>query len=164
MTLFCWTIKIVHAFEKNVNMMIYFHVQFYGAFKLDSAREGIEINSLPHSLENGVSKGHSETLILKQNASRSSAIVQLELCLPLRLLFVLFSDGQLLSCSISKKGLKQSEYIKPERKLGAGDAVCASAAAEQQILAVGTKRGVVELYDLAESGLLIRAVSLYDWG
>lgn len=34
----------------------------------------------------------------------------------------------------------------------------------RSILAVGTRRGVVELYDLVESGLLIRTVSLYDWG
>ena len=82
----------------------------------------------------------------------------------MRLLFVLYSNGKILSCSISKKGLKEAQYIKAERKLGSGDAVCASVAAEQQILAVGTKRGVVELYDLAESGSLIRSVSLFDWG
>lgn len=111
-----------------------------------------------HSIENGISKGHSNV------ASRNSAIVQLEFCLPRRLLFALFSDGQLLSCSVSKKGLKQAEYIKAEKRFGSGDAVCASVASGQQILAVGTKRGVAELYDLAESGSLIRTVSLYDWG
>lgn len=133
--------------------------EFYGAFELDSSpRDGGEVNPLLHSIENGISKGHSN------GASRNSAIVQLEFCLPMRLLFALFSDGQLLSCSVSKKGLKQAEYIKAEKRFGSGDAVCASVASEQQILAVGTKRGVAELYDLAESGSLIRTVSLYDWG
>ena len=136
-----------------------FDEQFYGAFELDSSpRDGGEVNPLLHSIENGISKGHSN------GASRNSAIVQLEFCLPMRLLFALFSDGQLLSCSVSKKGLKQAEYIKAEKRFGSGDAVCASVASGQQILAVGTKRGVAELYDLAESGSLIRTVSLYDWG
>jgi hypothetical protein len=94
----------------------------------------------------------------------NSEIKQLELCLPLRLLFVLYSDGQLVSCSISKKGLKQVDGIKAEKRLACGDAVCASVALEQEILAVGTRRGIVELYDLAESTVLIRTVSLYDWG
>ncbi|KAI8026740.1 hypothetical protein LOK49_LG02G00315 [Camellia lanceoleosa] len=31
-------------------------------------------------------------------------------------------------------------------------------------LAVGTRRGVVELYDLVDSAALFRSVSLYDWG
>lgn len=133
--------------------------EFYGAFELDSSpHDGGEVNPLLHSIENGISKGHSN------GASRNSAIVQLEFCLPMRLLFALFSDGQLLSCYVSKKGLKQAEYIKAEKRFGSGDAVCASVASEQQILALGTKRGVAELYDLAESGSLIRTVSLYDWG
>lgn len=95
---------------------------------------------------------------------KNSEIKQLELCLSLRLLFVLYSDGHLVSCSISKKGLKQVDCIKAEKRLACGDAVCASVALEQDILAVGTRRGIVELYDLAESLMLIRTVSLYDWG
>lgn len=69
-----------------------------------------------------------------------------------------------MSCSVSKKGLKPVESIKVEKSLGNGDAVCTSVAGDQLILAVGTRRGVVELYDLANSGSLIRTVSLYDWG
>lgn len=82
----------------------------------------------------------------------------------LRLLFVLFSDGQLALCSVSKKGLKQADSIKAEKHLGSGDAACTSVASEQQILAVGTRRGIVELYDLAEPVSIIRSVSVYDWG
>ncbi|KAB2605731.1 RIC1-like protein [Pyrus ussuriensis x Pyrus communis] len=136
--------------------------EFYGTFDLDPfPRDGSEVIPSPHSLDNGVaSKGVPGTICI----SRKSAIIQLELCFPLRLLFVLYSDGQLVSCSISKKGLKHVESIKAEKRLGVGDAVCASVASEQQILAVGTKRGLVELYDLAESASLIRSVSLYDWG
>lgn len=121
---------------------------------------------MPHSLENGLlsPKGLPKVPMSNHIIPRNLEINQLELCLSLRLLFVLYSDGQLVSCSISKKGLKQVDCIKAEKRLACGDAVCASVALEQQILAVGTRRGTVELYDLAESTLLIRAVSLYDWG
>ncbi|CAL2241826.1 unnamed protein product [Prunus armeniaca] len=140
--------------------------EFYGTFELDPfPHDGSDVIPSPHSLDNGVaSKGVSGNVVSNHSISRKSAIIQLELCFPMRLLFVLYSDGQLVSCSISKKGLKHAESIKAEKRLGVGDAVCASVAAEQQILAVGTKRGVVELYDLAESASLIRSVSLYDWG
>ncbi|CAN6568186.1 unnamed protein product [Malus baccata var. baccata] len=136
--------------------------EFYGTFELDPfPRNGSEVIPSPHSLDNGVaSKGVPGTICI----SWKSAIIQLELCFPLRLLFVLYSDGQLVSCSTSKKGLKHVESIKAEKRLAVGDAVCASVASKQQILAVGTKRGLVKLYDLAESASLIRSVSLYDWG
>ncbi|KAM5574389.1 guanine nucleotide exchange factor subunit RIC1 [Rosa sericea] len=140
--------------------------EFYGTYELDPVpRDGCEVIPSSHSLDNGVaSKGVPGTIPANNCVPRKSAIIQLELCFPLRLLFVLYSDGQLVSCSISKKGLKHPESIKAEKRLGAGDAVCTSVASEQQILAVGTKRGVVELYDFAESASLIRSVSLYDWG
>lgn len=139
-------------------------LQFYGPFGLESIEFGsTEASDLPQSLSNGVSSEWKRG-ILNHNSSRKSAIVHLELCLSMRLLFVLYDDGQLVSFSISKKGLKQAELIKPERIVGCGDAVCAAVASEQQILAVGTRRGVVDLYDLAESASLIRTVSLHDWG
>lgn len=84
--------------------------------------------------------------------------------MPLRLLFALFSDGQLVVCSVSKRGLKQPDSVKPEYRLGSDDAVCASVSPDQQILAVGTRRGVVELYEINEPVALIRSVSLHDWG
>ncbi|KAL3572039.1 hypothetical protein D5086_025943 [Populus alba] len=140
--------------------------EFYGAFELDPcSRDSSDASVSPHSLGNGVASGMAPTdSVSNHNITRKTAIVQLELCLLMRLLFVLYSDGQLVSCSISKKGLKQVEYIKAEKKLGSGDAVCISVASDQQILAVGTRRGVVKLYDLAESASLIRTVSLCDWG
>ncbi|XP_061961808.1 uncharacterized protein LOC133682481 [Populus nigra] len=140
--------------------------EFYGAFELDHcSRDSSDASVSPHSLGNGVASGRAPTdSESNHNMTRKTAIVQLELCLLMRLLFVLYSDGQLISCSISKKGLKQVDYIKAEKKLGSGDAVCISVASDQQILAVGTRRGVVKLYDLAESASLIRTVSLCDWG
>lgn len=125
-----------------------------------------KVSELSHSLDNGVSSRGAPGVVSTSthNTSQQSAVIQLELSLLLRLLFVLYSDGQLVLCSVSKKGLKQAELIKAEMRLGSGDSVCASIASEQQILAVGTRRGVVELYDLAESASLIRTVSLYDWG
>lgn len=140
--------------------------QFGGAFEFDPhPHASVEDSQAPLTLGNGLSpKGHPKVLMSNNNTPRKSAIVQLELCLPLRLLFVLYSDGQLVSCSVSKKGLKQVDSIKSEKRLACGDAVCASASPEQRILAVGTRRGTVDLYDLGESASLIRAVSLYDWG
>ncbi|KAF8380184.1 hypothetical protein HHK36_027666 [Tetracentron sinense] len=140
--------------------------EFSGTFELDSHPcDGNKVTESPRSLDNGLSsRGDLRVLTSTRNSSRSYAVIQLELSLPLRLLVVLYSDGQLALCSISKKGLKQTESIKAERWLGSGDAMCASVASDQQILAVGSRRGVVELYDLAESALLLRTVSLYDWG
>lgn len=77
---------------------------------------------------------------------------------------MLYSDGKLVQCSVSKKGLKYTDAIKAEKTFGTVDAVCTSVASNQQILAVGTRRGVVELYDLADSASLFRSVSLHDWG
>lgn len=153
-------------FGLSAKVTLYFHMQFNGAFELDSSpHDNNEVILSPRSLENGLSsKGFPGSVISNHNVSRSSAIVQLEFCHPMRLLFVLYSDGRLLSCSVSKRGFKQAESIKAGKRLVCGDAVCASVASEQQILAVGTKKGIVELYDLEESVSLIRSVSLFDWG
>lgn len=140
--------------------------QFAGAFELDFySGAGKEVIKTSHSRENGHSSGGVQSVpAFSQNLSIKSAIIHLEFSFSLRLLFVLFSDGQLVLCSVSKKGLKPSDSIKAEKRLGSGDATCTSIASEQQILAVGTRRGIVELYDLAESVSVIRSVSLYDWG
>ncbi|KAL4562680.1 hypothetical protein LXL04_026710 [Taraxacum kok-saghyz] len=110
--------------------------------------------------------GHTKLSNGVGSMSRNSAITYLEFSLALRLLFVLFSDGHLVLCSVSKRGLKQvdSDSVKPEYRVGSGDAVCASVSPDQQILAVGTKRGVIELYEISEPVSLIRYVSLHDWG
>ncbi|KAE9460176.1 hypothetical protein C3L33_07946, partial [Rhododendron williamsianum] len=141
-------------------------MQFCGAFRLNfHYQEGNEATKLLYSRENGLaSEGVDGAFMPSLYSSQRSAIVQLEFSLSLRLLCVVFSDGQLVVCSVSKKGLKQAGSIKAEKWLGSGDVACASIASEQQILAVGTRRGVVELYDLVESVSLIRSVSLYDWG
>ncbi|KAJ6334841.1 hypothetical protein OIU78_011652 [Salix suchowensis] len=140
--------------------------EFYGAFEIDpNSCDSSDTSTSPNSLGNGFASGRAPAgSVSNHNITRKTAIVQLELCLLMRLLFVLYSDGQLVSFSVSKRGLKQVEYIKPEKKLGFDDAVCTSVASDQQILAVGTRRGVVELYNLAESASLIRSVSLSDWG
>ncbi|KAJ0053214.1 hypothetical protein Pint_00470 [Pistacia integerrima] len=139
---------------------------FCGAFELNHFPDDSSTATLlQNSLSNGLASAEtSGAFVPDLKVSRRCPIVQLELCFPMRLLLVLYSDGKLMSCSVSKKGLKQPEFIKVEKELGSGDAVCASVASEQQILAVGTRRGIVELYDLAESASLIRTVSLYDWG
>ncbi|KAJ0598197.1 putative transcription factor WD40-like family [Helianthus annuus] len=116
-------------------------------------------------LSNGVASGGTQGVISSSHSSyKKPAITYLYFSFPLRLLFVLFSDGQLVLCSVSKRGLKQPDSVKPEYRLGSDDAVCASVSPDQQILAVGTRRGVVELYEISEPVALIRSVSLHDWG
>ncbi|XP_057533599.1 uncharacterized protein LOC130811346 isoform X1 [Amaranthus tricolor] len=140
--------------------------EFCGASFIDlHLGESNEIIEGSYSFQNGNSAGRSlEVNDMGPTISGLASIVRLEFSLLLRMLIVLFGDGKLVVCSSSKRGLKQAESIKAEKILGSGDAVCASVASDQQILAVGTKRGVVELYDLAGSVSLIRSVSLYDWG
>lgn len=136
--------------------------QFCGALVLDEQpNRNREAREVPHHAGNGTA---SEVLKSTDHPSKKSAIVHLELSLPLRQLVVLYSDGRLLQCSVSKRGFKQADSIRSEKPFGPGDSVCISIASEQQILAVGTRRGFVELYDMTESVSLIRAVSLYDWG
>ncbi|CAA3006259.1 Hypothetical predicted protein [Olea europaea subsp. europaea] len=53
---------------------------------------------------------------------------ELEFSMPLMLLFVLFSDGQLMLCSVSKKGLKHADSVKAERRMAYGNVVCAAVA------------------------------------
>ncbi|XP_038995537.1 LOW QUALITY PROTEIN: guanine nucleotide exchange factor subunit RIC1-like [Hibiscus syriacus] len=138
--------------------------EFYGVFGLDSSQHNEnEVATLSLSPVNFTASGEDDSSLASNNVSKKAAIAQLEFCVLMRLLLVLYSDGQLVSFTVSKKGLKAGESIKPEKN-GNGDAVCTSVAGDQLILAVGTRRGVVELYDLADSGLLIRTLSLYDWG
>ncbi|KAL3829687.1 hypothetical protein ACJIZ3_018489 [Penstemon smallii] len=143
--------------------------EFCGAFFLDVRLNDKSVsNKIYHHLSNGLASGGTQSVHgsnhVNHLVSETSAVIYLEFSITLRLLFVLFSDGELMLCSMSKKGLKYTESIKVERKLASGEVVCASLAQEQQILAVGTRKGIVELYDLADSASLIRSVSLYDWG
>lgn len=144
----------------------WFLIQFCSAFELHGhPLSNSDVSEPLHGLDNGSSASEGPLSVsTSSHNSNSISIVQLELSLALRLLVVVFCDGLVALCSISKKGLKQTDSINAERWLTTGDAVCASVASDQRILAVGCKRGVVELYDLAESASLLRSVSLYDWG
>ncbi|KAH7690530.1 WD40-repeat-containing domain-containing protein [Dioscorea alata] len=95
---------------------------------------------------------------------KNAVIIQLEFSLALRMLFILYSDGCVALCSTSKKGLRLVNSLKIERWLNTPDAICASVASNQHILAIGCRRGVVELYDLIEGVSHLRTVSVYDWG
>ncbi|KAM0932418.1 putative transcription factor WD40-like family [Dioscorea sansibarensis] len=99
-----------------------------------------------------------------ESNAKNAAIVQLEFSLALKMLFILYSDGFVALCSTSKKGLRLVKSLKIERWLNTPDAICASVASSQCILAIGCRRGVVELYDLVEGVSHIRTVSVYDWG
>lgn len=143
-------------------------MQFGGAFFLDlRLNDKVAANNLSNHLSNGVASGgiHSHAIDKSNHVgSQDSGVVHLEYSSMMRLLFVLFSNGELMLFSVSKKGLKHTEAIRAERSLTSSEVVCISVAPEQQILAVGTRKGTVELYDLADSAKLIRSVSLYDWG
>lgn len=115
------------------------------------------------SVHHGLNSQRSPSFSMKKTVACTS-ISQLELSLALRLLVVLFGDGHILLCSTSKKGLGHMDGIKAERFLGVSDAACTALSAEQEILAVGTRRGTVDLYDLEDGATLLRTVSLYDWG
>ncbi|KAI3444513.1 hypothetical protein Pfo_001178 [Paulownia fortunei] len=143
--------------------------EFCGAFYLDVwLNDKTGANKLSHHLGNGLTSSGIQGVNVSNHVnhvvSQTSAVVHLEFSITLRLLFVLFSDGELIQCSVSKRGLKHTESIIVERRLASGEVECASVAPEQQILAVGTRKGAVELYDLADSASLIRSVSLHDWG
>ncbi|XP_057780587.1 uncharacterized protein LOC130999108 isoform X2 [Salvia miltiorrhiza] len=144
--------------------------EFCGAFFLDMLpNDGSGPNKLSNHFSNGptargvqiADDGPNHT---NHVVSQTSGVVHLEFSITLRLLFVLFSDGELIQCSVSKRGLKHAESVIVEKRFASGEAVCASVAPDQQILAVGTQKGAVELYDLADSASLIRSVSLHDWG
>ncbi|KAG9157654.1 hypothetical protein Leryth_014165 [Lithospermum erythrorhizon] len=138
--------------------------EFYGSFNIDvQLPEGNGLSKLSHSLNNGFSSSGIQSAFTNHPVNKS-AVIYLELSMQLRLLVVLLSDGQIVLCSVSKRGIKLIESIKAEKRLVSADAVCASVASDQQILAVGTRKGVIELYDLVETASLIRTVSLHDWG
>ncbi|KAL9254546.1 Guanine nucleotide exchange factor subunit RIC1-like protein [Drosera capensis] len=140
--------------------------EFYGSYQISfHLGENNEIIRPQNSYGNGNGPGRGPIMNSSSHGpSRASAVLWLEFCLQLRILFVLYSDGRLVLCSVSKRGLKQPESLKAEQILGSEDAICVSLASVKRILAVGTKRGVVELYDLAESTSLLRTMSLCDWG
>ncbi|KAL3649568.1 hypothetical protein CASFOL_005971 [Castilleja foliolosa] len=141
--------------------------EFCGAIFIDVCLNG-NIGAMSNNLVNGPTSSGIQGVDVNNHVNRvlsqTSAVVQLEFSIILRLLFVLFSDGKLIQCSVSKRGLKHTESIIVERRFASEEIVCASLAPEQQILAVGTIKGTVELYDLADSSSLIRSVSLHDWG
>ncbi|CAA6666701.1 unnamed protein product [Spirodela intermedia] len=123
-----------------------------------------EDRDLPNSAEAAHFSGRDSGGPVDGHDHVRSAIIQIDLSLPLRLLSVLHSDGHIALCTVSKKGMKQPDSIKVERWVTIDDAVCVSIASEQQVLAVGCRRGVVELYDLSESASHLRTLCLYDWG
>ncbi|XP_075505546.1 uncharacterized protein LOC142542672 [Primulina tabacum] len=143
--------------------------EFGGAFYLDTRlNDNVAANTLSYPLGNVQASCETQGIHgsnhMNNPVLQKSAVIQLEYSTSFRLLTVLFSDGELVLCSVSKKGLRHTESIRVERRLPSGDIVCASMATEQQILAAGTRKGVVDLYDLADSASLIRSVSLSDWG
>uniref|UniRef100_A0A1D1YHG6 Protein RIC1 n=1 Tax=Anthurium amnicola TaxID=1678845 RepID=A0A1D1YHG6_9ARAE len=163
----CDSKSIIFGLANGLLNLVSWKGEFSESFEIGCYPHAVadEVPELPESL--GFATSLSEQSLAGNGGGHydsKTAVIQLDLSLPLRLLIVLYSDGRIALCSISKKGVKKTDSIKAERWMTVGDAVYASVASEQQVLAVGCKRGVVELYDLAESSSLLRTVSLYDWG
>jgi hypothetical protein len=95
---------------------------------------------------------------------RTSSLSQLLVSIELHLLVAIFTEGTVALCTVSGKGSKQATEITPEKWVGVFDAVCASIAHDEQFLAVGTRRGTVEIFNLADSASYLRTISLIDWG
>ena len=95
---------------------------------------------------------------------RASGLSQLQVSAELHLLVAIFTEGTVALCNISGKCSKQGTEITPERWVGVFDAVCSSIAHDQQYLAVGTRRGSVEIFNLADCASYLRTISLVDWG
>lgn len=95
---------------------------------------------------------------------RTSRLSQLQFSDKLHLLVAIFTEGTVALCTVTGKGSKQATEVIPERWVGVFDALCASIAHEEQFLAVGTRRGTVELFNLADSASYLRTISLIDWG
>ncbi|XP_024532297.1 RAB6A-GEF complex partner protein 1 [Selaginella moellendorffii] len=107
------------------------------------------VGILPLSVENG-------------NLEASGlGVVQLETSTVLQMLVVVFMDGRVLQCSIDRRSPAD---IKPEKWASIFDAVCTSIGQQLQLLAVGSRRGTVELLNLADNLSHIRTISLLDWG
>eukprot|EP00250_Pteridium_aquilinum_P014754 c22181_g1_i1 orf=80-2449(+) len=144
-------------------------VNWSGEF-LDSVEFPEEGKVLPEKLSakesNGdlSSQGQARSPLRESAAKPCLSFAQLELSVQSNLLTAVFQDGRVLICTTSKNGVKKGSDILPDRWIGISDAICASVASEQNMLAVGSKNGSVSLFDLADNAILIRTISLYDWG
>ena len=95
---------------------------------------------------------------------RASGLLQLQVLAELHLLVAIFTEGTVALCNISGTYSKQGTEITPERWVGVVDAVCSSIVHDQQYLVVGTKRGSVEIFNLADCASYLCTISLVDWG
>ena len=102
----------------------------------------------------------------KPGAGSDPGVAQLEYCAALRLLVAVLLDGRVVLCSTAEKGLRPVEGVTPGRWVAVNDAVCAAVGARQQVLAVGTRRGTVELFTLGDNRAAVQrsTISLVDWG
>jgi WD40 repeat protein len=48
--------------------------------------------------------------------------------------------------------------------VGVADAVCTAVGPRAEVLAVGSQRATVELFDLSQPAAYLRTISLFDWG
>lgn len=134
---------------------------------VDYSKEGkllVDKISAKESSGDLISQGQTRSSLMEASTNPHLSFTQLVISVQLHLLVAVFQDGHVLLCTTSKNGVRKGSDITPERWIGTSDAVCAAVAHEQNMLAVGSKKGAVSLFDLADNAILIRTISLYDWG
>ena len=91
-----------------------------------------------------------------------AALLRVELCSQLRCVVCVWDTGAcaVLSCA----GDFTVATLAPFCSLTASGAVSAALCASTAVAAVGTRTGAVDLYDVASRGVLLRHLSLSDWG
>ncbi|CAI5939654.1 unnamed protein product, partial [Closterium sp. NIES-65] len=125
-------------------------------------------SAAPPSTPNGRSSGGADTGGAGAGGAGAGGagggVSQMVYSPALRLIAVVLVDGRVVLCSTGERGLRPVEEVTPEKWVGVVDAATVAVGERQQLLAVGSRRGTVELFDLARSSAHLRTVSLFDWG
>eukprot|EP00898_Chlorokybus_atmophyticus_P004519 jgi/Chlat1/5068/Chrsp33S08959 len=92
-----------------------------------------------------------------------NSIVQLEYSAALQVLAIVVADGRVIVAKTSTSRLHPVEQVHKDTVL-ASDAACVAIATRTEVLAVGRRDGVVDMYSLADRCAYLRTLSLVDWG
>ncbi|CAI5523710.1 unnamed protein product [Closterium sp. Naga37s-1] len=119
-------------------------------------------SAAPPSTPNGRSSGGADTGGAGAGGAGAGGagggVSQMVYSPALRLIAVVLVDGRVVLCSTGERGLRPVEEVTPEKWVGVVDAATVAVGERQQLLAVGSRRGTVELFDLARSSAHLRTV------
>eukprot|EP00899_Mesostigma_viride_P007295 jgi/Mesvir1/16567/Mv10107-RA.1 len=94
-----------------------------------------------------------------------SAVRQVEYSDVMGLFAAVLASGSVALCTASERGLLTADTYMRKRWLSSREATCTAITPRAQVLAVGTRDGTVDLYDVSDSRAdLLRSVSILDWG